>query len=73
MTDETIYEGVAASFEEALRVAHMKIPMLAGTDYTISKIVNSGMQFGGFMSATLFYVQVIPDRKSPFKTEDKKD
>jgi hypothetical protein len=67
MSAPVTYEGHGKSIEEALRKAHAQIPPSPGKDYAISKVVNWGMQHGGFTQATLFYVVVEEDKTSPFK------
>jgi len=63
------YEGVDASLEEALRAAHDQIPLRSGRDFTTSRVVDWGMQFGGFACQTLYYVKVVEDEDAPFKTK----
>ncbi|PDT21900.1 hypothetical protein [Rhizobium hidalgonense] len=63
------YDGVADTLEDALRVAHGKISFRSGHDYTTSRVVDWGMQFGGFAGETLFYVRIEEDPDAPFKTK----
>lgn len=62
------YTGVAATLEAALKTAHGKIPPKIGQDYTVSHVVNWGVQFGGFTQQTRFWVEVAPD-ESPLKPD----
>ena len=63
------FEGRGSTIEEALKKAHAKIPQTAGKDFAISKVIDWGMQFGGFAQATLFYVVVEEDKSAAFKTD----
>ena len=64
-----VYEGHAESLQKALENAHAQIPVRNDRDFTISKVVEWGMQYGGFTLATLFYVKVIEDETAHFKTD----
>ncbi|WP_461511645.1 hypothetical protein [Rhizobium mongolense] len=55
--------------EDALRAAHDQIPFRTGHDYTTSRVVDWGMQFGGFVGQTIYYVRVVEDPDAPFKTK----
>ncbi|MHC2295835.1 hypothetical protein ACVJBD_000041 [Rhizobium mongolense] len=68
MTDQT-YEGLGDTVEDALRAAHDQIPFRTGHDYTTSRVVDWGMQFGGFVGQTIYYVRVVEDPDAPFKTK----
>ncbi|MDB5584770.1 MAG: hypothetical protein JWR80_9946 [Bradyrhizobium sp.] len=68
MSGGKTYEGTGASIEAALKAAHDQIPPREGRDFTVSTVKNWGMQFGGFVQATLFYVTVEEDENAPFKT-----
>jgi hypothetical protein len=63
------YEGTGDTIEAALEAAHMQIPPSEGSDVTISKVVDWGMQYGGFVPATLFYVIVEQDLDAPIRTQ----
>lgn len=63
-----VYEGIGRSLEEALRVAHSQIKFRPGRDFTVSRVIDWGMQFGGFARATVYYVKVIEDETASFKT-----
>jgi hypothetical protein len=64
-----VYEGVGATLEEALRVAHAKVPPPGpGKDYNTSRVVESGVQFGGITGQTVFWVRLIEEPYSEFKT-----
>ncbi|MBY5456884.1 hypothetical protein HFO89_10985 [Rhizobium leguminosarum] len=69
MDRNRVYEGLGATLEEAVEKAHVQIPPQPGTDYTISRVVDWGMQFGGFVGAKLFYAKVFADDGETFKTE----
>ncbi len=69
MEDQIKYEGVADTLEEALRAAHEKIPVRPGHDFTTSRVVDWGMQFGGFIPQVTYYVRVVEDPDAPFKTK----
>ncbi|GEC41651.1 hypothetical protein JOH52_006747 [Sinorhizobium meliloti] len=62
------FEGVGGTIEEALAAAHRQILPREGRDFTTSRVVDWGMQFGGFVGETLFYVRVVEDRDASFKT-----
>ena len=65
----TQYEGTGKSIEAALENAQMQIPPSEGRDFTVSKVVDWGMQFGGFVPAKLFYVIIEENPDAPFRTE----
>ncbi|MBY5416397.1 hypothetical protein [Rhizobium leguminosarum] len=67
--DKETFEGVAETLEQALAAAHMQIPVITGNDFTLSRVIDWGMQYGGFNPQTLFYVRVVADRDSAFKTK----
>jgi len=62
------YEGTGQSVEAAVQQAHMKIPPSDGRDFTVSKVVDWGMQYGGFIPTRLFYAVVEEDPDAPFRT-----
>ena len=62
------YEGTGESIEAAVRQADMQIPPSDGKDFTVSKVVEWGMQYGGFIQMTLYNVVVEEDRGAPFHT-----
>ena len=64
-----VYEGVAGSLEGALRKAHDKIPPREGKDFAGPRVIDWGMQRGGFVDARLFWVRIVEDEFAPFKTE----
>jgi hypothetical protein len=68
MSGGTTYEGTGATIEEALKEAHDQIPPRDGRDFTVSKVKDWGMQFGGFTMQTLFYVVVEEDENAQFRT-----
>ena len=70
MEDQAIsYEGVADTLEDALHAAHEKIPVRPGRDFTTSRVIDWGMQFGGFVPQTIYYVRVVEDPAATFKTK----
>jgi hypothetical protein len=64
-----IYEAIGDTLEEALEKAHMQIPLRPGTDYTTSRVVEWGMQYGGFVGKKIIYVKVMADDGGAFKTD----
>jgi hypothetical protein len=62
------YEGTGESLEEAVAKAHMQIPISAGRDFTVSRVVDWGMQYGGFVPVTVFYAMVEEDPNASFRT-----
>lgn len=62
------FEGVGSTIDEALRAAHRQLPIPPGRDYTVSRVRDFGMQFGGFAGATTFYVVVEQDVDAEFRT-----
>jgi hypothetical protein len=62
-------KGRARPFEAAVAQAHMQIPPTEGRDFTVSKVVEWGMQYGGFIPTQLFYAIVEDDLNAPFRTE----
>jgi hypothetical protein len=68
MDTEPTYEGVAETLEAAVQAAHDQIPFRDGRDFTVSKVIDWGMQFGGFAGARSFYAVVKEDPDAPFRT-----
>jgi hypothetical protein len=66
--ERQVFEGVGDTLEEALRNAHDQIPFRAGRDFSTSRTVDWGMQFGGFAGQTVYYVRVVEDPDAAFKT-----
>jgi hypothetical protein len=63
-----VYEGVGETLEEALRQAHDRIPALGqGKDYTLSRVIDWGMQYGGIAMQYRVWVRVVEDRTTPPK------
>ena len=67
------FQGVGRTVDEALTLAHRKIPPRSGRDWTTSKVVELGVQFGGFMHSTRFYVVVEEDPNAPFRSDEADD
>jgi hypothetical protein len=65
MAEPIVYSGVAETLEGALTLAHDKIPMPVGKDYKISRVIDWGVQFGGFLEQTRYWVKIIADEHSP--------
>ncbi|KFG90319.1 hypothetical protein BV98_001521 [Sphingobium herbicidovorans NBRC 16415] len=55
------FEGTGTTIEEALDAAHMQIPIPVGSDITVSRVVDWGMQYGGFIPQRTFWVIVEED------------
>ena len=64
-----VFEGAGASVEEALSAAQSQIPPRQGRDFSTSRVVEWGMQFGGFIPEKLYYVRIVEDPNAPFKTK----
>ena len=68
MTRSTVIcEAIGDTLEDAVRAAHAKIPHTTGTDYTLSRAVEWGFQYGGFTLTQKFWVKLI-EEYGPFKT-----
>jgi hypothetical protein len=63
-----VFEGVGNTLEQALAKAHSHIRPRPGRDFAISRVIDWGMQRGGFTDAVVFYVKVVEDKHAPFKT-----
>jgi hypothetical protein len=63
-----MYEGLGDTLEEAVENATSAIPLRNGRDFVVSRVVEWGMQIGGFTLAKTFYVKLIEDENAPFKT-----
>ena len=61
------YEGLGDTLERALQAAHDQIPVPQGSDFTTSRVVDWGMQKGGFAMTTKYYVRVVGEI-TDFKT-----
>lgn len=68
MSGHKTYQGVGPTLEEATKAAHDQIHPRPGKDFTVSKVLSWGMQFGGFSQITSFYVIVEEDEHAPFRT-----
>jgi hypothetical protein len=70
MSGLLVYSGVAATLEEAIRVAHAKIPAPPPPkDYNNARVVDWGMQYGGFAGQTRYWVRVVEDKYAPFLSD----
>ena len=63
------YEGRGASLEDATNRAVEQIPPQDGKDYATGRVVEWGLQRGGFIDQRLFYVIVESDDDAAFRTE----
>jgi hypothetical protein len=64
------YQGIGKTLDEAISAAHDKIPPREGRDFAVSRVVELGMQRGGFTMERLFLATVIEDEFAPFNTKD---
>ncbi|MBD9624763.1 hypothetical protein IB279_17620 [Ensifer sp. ENS06] len=71
MANTMVYVGVGATLEDAVKAAHDQIPFRPESDYTVSRVIDWGMQFGGFIPDRLIYVKVVQDEHAPFMTPGK--
>ena len=68
-TKTKTYTGVAGSLEDALRIAHQKIRLQPGNDFSASKVTAWGLQFGGFTQQTRFWVEIEEDPDAAFRPD----
>ena len=61
------YEGTGPSIQDALGAAHIQIPVQPHNDFTVSRVVDWGMQYGGFNPTALYWVIVEEDRNAPLR------
>lgn len=64
-----IFEGVGSTVQEALEAAHRQIPPQPHRDFAVSRVLDWGMQMGGFVNEKLFYVRIVEDADAQFKTK----
>lgn len=62
-------EAIGDTLEEALTKAHDQIPIRMGTDFAVSRVVEWGMQTGGFVFSRKVYVAIEADLDAPFRTD----
>lgn len=68
------YSGVGSSLQDAYVAAHHKLVAYRqenpapGKDFLISKVITSGVQTGGFVGSTIFYVDLFEDDAGEFKS-----
>lgn len=67
-TELKVYEGVGDTLEAAIAVATKKIPLRPHRDFVVSRVLEWGMQIGGFTGAASFYAKLIEDENATFKT-----
>lgn len=65
----TTYEAIGDTLDDAVAKAHDKIPLRAGRDFVVSRIVNWGMQTGGFVFDRKYYATLEEDENAPFRTD----
>jgi hypothetical protein len=65
---EPIFEAIGDSLEEAISRAHDQIPPTHGKDFAISRVIEWGMERGGFTNQRKYYVRLIEDKHAPWKT-----
>jgi len=63
-----MYEGLGDTLEMAVEEATRKIPARPHRDFVVSRVVEWGMQFGGFTGAKSLYAKLIEDEHATFKT-----
>lgn len=68
----TIYEAIGETLESATAAAHDKIPLRPGRDFTVSRVLGWGMQFGGFTLQRRYIVQLIEDPDASFRPDGPK-
>lgn len=64
----TLYEGLGETLEAAVEQATKNIPPRPHRDFVVSRVVEWGMQIGGFMGAKSFYAKLIEDENAEFET-----
>jgi hypothetical protein len=67
-TELKMYEGVGDTLEAAVESATRKITPRPNRDFVVSRVVEWGMQIGGFTGAVSFYAKLIEDENATFKT-----
>ncbi len=67
MRQQQTHDAVGATLEEAIRKAHAAIPTRPHRDFTLSQTIDWGMQSGGFVGQTVFWVSIVEDPDGPFK------
>ena len=63
------YEGIGETFDQALARAHDQIPPRQGRDFAVSRVIETGMQRGGFTQVRRVWVRVIELEDAPFKPD----
>ena len=61
ITQRTEYEAIGDTLDEALTKAHDAIPPPQGSDFTTSRVVDWGMQFGGWAQTRKYWVRVVQE------------
>ena len=64
------FEGVDRSIDGALGRAVRKIPPRHGRDIAVGRVVEIGVQRGGFIDELLYYAIVEEDLNAPARTID---
>jgi hypothetical protein len=62
------YEAIGDTVDAAIEKAHAQIPPRQGRDFVVSRVIELGMQRGGFTGAKAFYARGIEDENANFKT-----
>ena len=68
MNKGAFYEALGPTLDAAVQNAHAQIPPRQGRDFTMSRVIEWGMQHGGFVGTRQFYAKVVEDESAPPKT-----
>lgn len=63
---EKEYFATGETLEEAVATAHRQIEVRPGFDFTTSRVADRGMQLGGFITRTIYWVKLVEDPDAPF-------
>lgn len=66
---EKEYFAIGETLEEAVAKAHEQIEVRTGFDFTTSRVADWGMQYGGFVSRTIYWVKLVEDPDAPYYTD----
>ena len=61
-------EGIGRTLGEAADKAVEQLPARPGRDYRVGRVVEWGLQRGGFIDAPVYYVAIEEDPNAPFRT-----
>jgi hypothetical protein len=67
---DRVYRAAGQSLDEAVSTAHDQIPVRPGRDFAVSRIVEWGMQRGGFTMQRRYYAVLIEEPNASFITDD---